>query len=164
MAIKLDETIREKLGGVYSPSAEIQFEKYPKCQGGFVVLFGCDPNRADELTNAVFDEMKSIIENGPTAEDLDKVQKLHIRNFETSEQENRFWLNTLQNVDYYEYDINEATVQAQTKRAMSITADVLKSTVAKYINMKKYVRMVLVPEAGAATPEATPATTPSTEK
>jgi zinc protease len=158
MAIKLDETIREKLGGVYSPSAEIQFEKYPKCQGEFIVLFGCDPNRADELTNAVFDEMKSIIENGPTAEDLDKVQKLHIRNFETGEQENSFWLSTLQNVDYYGYDISEATIQAQTKRAMSITTDILKATAAKYINMKKYVRMVLVPEAGATT------TTPATDK
>jgi zinc protease len=160
MAIKLVETIREKLGGVYSPMSQIEFEKYPKCRGNYAIMFGCDPNRADELTKAVFDEMNSIIKNGPTAEDLDKVQKLHIRNFETSEQENSFWLSALQNVDYSGYNINEATVQAQTKRAMSVTADVLKATVAKYIDMNKYVRMVLVPEASAAKP----ATTPATEK
>ncbi len=142
MAIKLVETIREKLGGVYSPQSQIQFVKYPKCEGQYLILFGCDHNRADELTKAVFDEMNSIIKNGPTAKDLDKAQQLHIRNY----QENRFWINTLQNVDYQGYDINEATVQAQTKRAISITADIIKAAAAKYIDMNKYVRIVHVPE------------------
>ncbi|MDR2556827.1 MAG: insulinase family protein [Bacteroidales bacterium] len=146
ISIKLFETIREKLGGVYSPRMQIQFEKYPKPTGNFMILFSCDPHRADELTNAVFDEMNKVLKDGPTAEDLDKVQKLHIRNFETSSQENRFWLNTLQNVDYEGYDLNKASLEVQTKRAMNITASFLQQTASKYIDMNRYVRLVLVPE------------------
>jgi zinc protease len=146
ISIKLIETIREKLGGVYSPQVQINFDKYPKTEGLLIVTFGCDPNRADELTNAVFDEMNKILKEGPTAEDLDKVQKLHIRNFETSQQENSFWMSTLQNVDYTGYDLNNATVEVQTTRAMGITANTLQQTASKYIDMNKYVRLVLVPE------------------
>ncbi|MDR0763477.1 MAG: insulinase family protein [Bacteroidales bacterium] len=144
--IKLNETIREKLGGVYSPQVQIKFDKYPKPISTLKILFGCDPHRADELTKAVFDEMNKILKDGPTAEDLDKVQKLHIRNFEVSQQENHFWMSALQNVDYEGYDLNKATLEVQTKRAMDVTASVLQQTASKYIDMKRYVRLVLEPE------------------
>jgi zinc protease len=90
--------------------------------------------------------MNKVIKEGPTAEDLDKVQKLHIRNFETGSQENRYWMGVLQNVDYTGFDLNNATVEAQTKRAMDINASLLQQTASKYIDMNRYVRLVLVPE------------------
>ncbi|MDR1975029.1 MAG: insulinase family protein [Bacteroidales bacterium] len=151
--IKLTEVIREKLGGVYSPQMQLGFEKYPKPEGNLMILFGCDPHRADELTNAVFEEMKKILADGPTPEDLAKVQELHKRNFETGMQENRFWQSRLQDVDYIGYDINQADLDVQIKRAQAVTADILKTVANKYINLNHYVRMVLVPE---STPESTP--------
>ncbi len=60
--IKLNEVIREELGGSYSISAGVSFNQYPKPQFNNTVYFNCDPKRIDELvtkTESVIDSIKS---------------------------------------------------------------------------------------------------------
>jgi zinc protease len=51
--IKLDDEIREKLGGVYSISSGVYVSPVPQGELSMQVYFSCDPKRARELQNAV---------------------------------------------------------------------------------------------------------------
>ncbi len=49
----------------------------------------------DTLTKAVFQEMNQLIDNGPTSEDLAKVKETSIRERETNEKQNNYWLSAI---------------------------------------------------------------------
>jgi len=51
--IKLEDEIREKLGGVYSISAGVSVSPVPQGELSMYVYFNCDPKRAGELQTAV---------------------------------------------------------------------------------------------------------------
>jgi len=51
--IKLDDEIREKLGGVYSISSGVSVSPVPQGELSMQVYFSCDPKRARELQTAV---------------------------------------------------------------------------------------------------------------
>jgi len=53
LEIKLDDEIREKLGGVYSISSGVSVSPVPQGELSMQVYFSCDPKRARELQTAV---------------------------------------------------------------------------------------------------------------
>jgi zinc protease len=53
LEIKLDDEIREKLGGVYSISSGLGVTPAPHGELSMVIYFNCDPKRARELQTAV---------------------------------------------------------------------------------------------------------------
>ena len=146
MEIKMLETIREKMGGVYSPMIEMSISHFPKAEVEFTVMFGCDPNRADSLAMAVFAEMESIMKEGPLAGDVAKVQELHKRNFENSIQKNNFWLRVLQDVDWDGTPLSLYTTESQEKLAESMTPDLIRKVVRKYFGKMVYTKVVLGPD------------------
>jgi len=70
--ISLTDEIREKLGGVYSISANASINTIPAGEYNFSVYFQCDPGRANELIDAV---KKSINEVYTKPLDMDKFNK-----------------------------------------------------------------------------------------
>lgn len=146
MEIKMLETIREKMGGVYSPMIDLSVSHYPDAEVEFAVMFGCDPDRADSLSMAVFAEMERIMKEGPLPGDVAKVQELHKRNFENSVQKNSFWLSVLQNADWDGTPLSLYTGEAQSGLAESMTPDLIRKVVKKYFGKMVYTRVVLGPD------------------
>jgi zinc protease len=58
--IKLDDEIREKLGGVYSISSGVAVSPVPQGELSMQVYFNCDPKRAKELQTAVIAVLNRI--------------------------------------------------------------------------------------------------------
>ncbi len=58
-------------------------------------MFDTDPDKAQHLKSIIYSEMDKIVENGPTAEDLDKAVKNLMKNREQSKLHNNYWLNAL---------------------------------------------------------------------
>ena len=129
LRMKLRETLREEKGGVYSPGAFGSYELYPESTYELSVFFGCDPHRADELIADVESIIKSLKNEKVDNSYIEKVQEIQRRERETSLQENRFWLNSLQ--FYYQHEenpvnllkygelykgLNPATIQEQAKK------------------------------------------------
>jgi len=56
--IKLNDVIREKLGGVYSISADVSVSPVPQGELSMEVRFKCDPKRVRELQAAVIAVLK----------------------------------------------------------------------------------------------------------
>lgn len=57
---KLRENVRENMSGTYGVYGWTSLDKYPKSGFKTTTWLGCDPNRADELNNAIFATVDSI--------------------------------------------------------------------------------------------------------
>jgi len=93
--IKLREILREELGGVYGVGVWTSINHYPEERYKISISFGCAPDRVEELTNAVYDQIDSLMTVGTTDKYLNKVKETQKRDRETSLQENDYWLKQL---------------------------------------------------------------------
>lgn len=145
MTIKLVEQLREEKGGVYGVSANGSMQRIPVTSSMFTISFPCAPENADALSKAAIDELKKIISNGVSAADLDKIKEQQKRKLETDVKQNMFWLSNL--ADAYYYGNNPADILNKQKMTEELTSKMIQDAAKKYINLDKYIRMVLKPEA-----------------
>ena len=144
LGIRLRERVREALGGTYSigvNTAGNQLLPDPEYQ--VYVLFGSDPDRAEELRDEVFDQI-DWLQMGGEQKYLDTAKEL----FRTTRQEqirdNGFWLNQIRTTarrgesfdDIVAYD---AWLDALTLEQVAAAAD-------RYLTDDQYVRVVLLPK------------------
>ncbi len=147
MEIKLLEKIREEMGGVYSPDVQIQIERYPQSKAVFTVMFGCDPERTDEITQAVLDQIKLLIKDGPSEEDLMKVKETRKRAYEKAIESNDFWLTMMMQADYIGLDLRSLNKDFKFAEIDGVKAKTIQKTLKKFFKPDVYVRGVLKPVA-----------------
>jgi zinc protease len=70
-------------------------------------MFDTDPAKAQYLKSILYREIDKIVQNGPTAEDLDKAVESLLKNREQSKLHNNYWMQSLNT--YYMYSYNPAT-------------------------------------------------------
>lgn len=92
LTIKLIENLREELGGVYGVGARGSLSHVPVGQFTFSVSFPCSPDMVEELTDAVWKEIRKIAENGPETDDLLKVKEKRRIALEENLKRNNYWL------------------------------------------------------------------------
>ncbi len=141
--ILFDQVVREEKAGVYSGRIFANTQKYPGGEYSIVVDFICDPNRIDELTQAVKDIMTGLKnkENPETAEKVKKAQEFQQKlNFER----NGYWAGMLNR--FYLLDESPEQILEIGKWTEEITPSSLKQAANKYFNMDRISRFVLLPE------------------
>jgi zinc protease len=144
MTIKLIEQLREEKGGVYGVSAIGDVRKIPYGNSSFSINFPCAPENADTLTRAAIDELKKIIKNGISAEDLEKIKEQQKRKLEVDLKQNQFWLGSLYNAYYL--GNNPADILNRQKQIDGLSSKMIQDAAKKYINVNNYIRAVLKPE------------------
>lgn len=147
MEIELLEKIREEMGGVYSPSVQMQIERYPQPKAVFTVLFGCDPERTDELSQAVLDQIKLLIKDGPGEDDLLKVKETRKRTYEKAIESNEYWLSVMMQADYLGLDLRGLNKEFKFAEIDGVKAKTIQKTLKKFLKPDVYVRGVLKPVA-----------------
>ncbi len=105
--LRYTETIREEEGGTYGVSANITTAQYPEEKVDALILFDCDPERANDLKEIVYREIEKLYTSGPEQEDLDKAILNIIKTREESKQHNSYWLSTLYSYYYSGIDYND---------------------------------------------------------
>ena len=143
LSIKLIEKLREEEGGVYGAGARGSINKIPYSRFNFSISFPCAPSNVDKLIDASLAEVKSLIDNGPTPEDLDKVKKAKLLSRKDQLEQNRFWLSAIRSADYNKSDINN--VLDYEKNINALTREDLQNVAKKYLS-KGHLRAVLLPE------------------
>ena len=135
-------SIREEKGGTYSVGVggQIMPDYTPWYQ--LIVLFDTNEQMADELSEIVVKEIKDIAEKGPKAEDVEKVRKYLLKEYENQIQANSNWVDWL---DQYNYrGVNFAT---EYKKAVEeLTYDDLKALAAKVLADNNMAYIVMRPE------------------
>ena len=93
LSIELIETIREKMGGVYSPMVQMSASELPEPRFITLVMFSCDPKNTDKLANAVTNILEKFAKKGPKKETLAKVKEQMARSEQEDQQKNSYWHN-----------------------------------------------------------------------
>ena len=144
LSIKLRESMREDQGGVYGVGANFNMDKYPKPTYDLMINWGCSPENVDKLVNTVFEEMKKIVDNGPTDVDIEKAKETFIKERETQFKENSFWLDYLKNSNFWgEKLVNMDEFQTVLKQ---ITKSDMQKLAKSYFTPNHFVKVVLMPE------------------
>jgi zinc protease len=144
--IRIIENLREKIQGIYGGGIPVQFQKIPYSHYDFFLQLPCGPEKVDTLIKAANAEIESIIKNGPSKENLEKVKKKWKEQYKVDIKENGTWLSQLQNFyfpgDNPDYFINyDKYVDALTIKDIQDAAKLLLTT-------KNVVTGILRPEKG----------------
>ncbi|MEN0055282.1 MAG: insulinase family protein [Mucilaginibacter sp.] len=147
LQIKVLQQLREAESEVYSPKVQTSYNKYPRNRFALTVSFSCAPQNADHLVNLVEQEMQTLRENGPDADDVQKFKAQYEKTFELALKDNTFWLNYLLN----QYENNEDPMQALDtgKLLQKIDAASLKKAAEVFLSGQNMITFQLLPEKAA---------------
>ena len=144
----LREELREDRGGVYGvgvrPNVDRDEDRYQ-----LRVTFGADPERVEELVEAVFAEVAALKAGEAEARHLEAYQEQQRRARETNLQENRYWLSVLTSAAQYGEDPDDALDQPDI--AARLTMDDVRDMAVDKLDEGRYVRVVLLPVEGGGT-------------
>ena len=141
--IELREVLREDLGGTYGVGVSASLSYRPDEEYRFTISFGSDPERAEELSAAAFEEIERLKAEGPDAETVDKVRETQRRTKETNLLENRYWLSQLASFERAGRDLNGIPSYASIE---GWTAEQVQQAAIRYLRTDQYARFVLLPE------------------
>ncbi|MFC1661418.1 M16 family metallopeptidase [Gemmatimonadota bacterium] len=147
LEIRLREVIREDLSGTYGVSVNGGYDKFPEETYSVGISFGADPDRVEELTQAVFQEIHRFQEDGPSPEDVQKVTEQERRDRETNRQENSWWATQLRFADQYGADPLFLLDESILEQA---TAESIQRDARRYLRTDNYVQVTLIPETGGS--------------
>ena len=142
--IKLREVLREDMSGVYGVGVRAKPKHYPEGEYTISISFGCAPDRVEELTNAVFQQIDSLKTTGLTDKYLTKVKEKQRRERETNLKENRFWLNVLKTYDMHNEDFLD--ILEYEKLIEKLSLGNIQKAANQYFNVENYVQITLYPE------------------
>ena len=144
LRIKLWETLRGGMGGIYRVGVRPSFSRYPDEEYYFAISFGCAPERVEELTETVFAQFDSLKEVGPAEIYIAKVKEIQRRRWETGLRKNEFWLNALQ--VHYLYGEDPGNILKYGELVGKLTPDAVRRAARTYLDTGNYVKVVLYPE------------------
>jgi len=146
LRIRMRQVVREEKSGTYGVRIGGHWQTIPQERYRFNVGWGCDPNRTDELTAAVWGVIDEFQTNGPDEETLVKVRETQLRQDETNLRENRYWLGQLER--HHKRGTDAHAILELADRVATLDAAMIKNAANRYIDGENYVRVVLVPEGG----------------
>ncbi|GHN00627.1 peptidase M16 [Cytophagales bacterium WSM2-2] len=142
--IKLIETLREDMGGIYGGGMRGSMSKLPYPNYSVSVSLPCGPENVDKLIAATFAEIEKVKTNGPTEADLNKVKETYSKKYAENMKDNNYWLRALQQTVDSAHD--GANILSLEKKMNALTVKDIKDAANLYLNSKNYLQVVLNPE------------------
>jgi zinc protease len=141
LRIRLRTALREDRGGVYGVGVGASVDRF---LGTYAVSigFGCDPERVDELTAAVFEVIEQFKQEGPE-DALDKVKEADRRQQQLAQRENQAWLGAL--AAAYRYGEAPMAYLDKTDLIDELSDGALRGAAQYYLDLDRYVQVVLLP-------------------
>jgi zinc protease len=144
LSIRLRDILREELGGTYGVGVSYENTLPLKGYGAITVQFGSSPENVEKLKGAVLTEVKRLTAEGPSAEDVAKVQELERRDLETATRQNAYWVGSLQTTHLLGWD--PMAILRRKDRIEKLSPAVLHEAFKQYFPMNRYTVVTLKPE------------------
>jgi len=148
LEIRLRDLLREELGGTYSVNVSYSNTQPQRGYGTVAVAFGSAPENVDRMVAAVLEQAAKLRSEGPTVEEVQRVQELERRELETAMRQNGYWRDSMQTVHLLGWDVR--TIAKRLERAASLTRENIHAVAKKYLPENRYTVVSLLPQ--AATP------------
>jgi zinc protease len=142
--MRLREKVREEQSGTYGIWVWASTQKYPDNEYTVYIGFGCDPDRVEELTTVVFDEIEWIRDGDIDELYLTKVREIFKRGLEKSLKENGYWLNSLALALRRGED--PGSITRRDAMIDKLDSDIIKEAARSFLTPDQYIRVVLYPE------------------
>ncbi|MGN6605218.1 MAG: M16 family metallopeptidase [Ginsengibacter sp.] len=142
--IRIDQDLREKIKAIYGGGTQFQFQKIPYNHYELFLTLPTGPEKVDTLLKASKAEFESIIKNGPSKEDLEKVKKQWTEQHKVNIKENNVWLSELE--DFYFPGDNPDFFINYDKYVNALTPKDLQDAAKLLLTTKNVVTGVLKPE------------------
>ena len=143
LQIRLRELLREDLGGTYGVSVQGSLDYRPDEEYAVMIQFGSAPERAEELSAVVFEEIERLKAEGPDAETVANVRETQRRGKETDLRENNYWRSQLSARESLGIDIRTIPEYDMIE---SWTAEQVRQALIRYLRLDQYAKFVLLPE------------------
>ena len=89
------EKVREDEGGTYGVGVYGSISRYPTPQFALQIMFDTAPSKSAKLMEIIYAEADALAQNGPSAENLNKVKEYMVKKHAEDLKENRYWLNIM---------------------------------------------------------------------
>ncbi len=128
MTMLYTETVREQEGGAYGIPVSAGINEYPEKIGVVSIVLPTSPDKRKYMTEVIYRGIDDMIDNGPKAEDLQKIKEYLHRSYAESVKTNSYWMSQLVNnvtegedlTKIYEKTIDEITAKDIQKIAKKI--------------------------------------------
>jgi zinc protease len=141
---RLRDILREEMSGTYGASVGYSGIEPAKGYGTMTVSFGSSPENAARLVAAVKAEIARLQKEGPSAEDLQKVQEIERRELEVAFRQNSYWLGSLLNVHMLGWD--PLSIIRRKARTETLTRENLQEAFKRYFPADRNTLVTLNPE------------------
>ena len=142
--IKITETLREKLSGIYAGGMSGALSKDPYNSYTINISLPCGPENVDKLIKATLAEIQKVKDAGPTMADLNKVKEAFSKQYLENIKDNGYWIGRLQR--NAELGTDPSGILTLDQRMSAITTRDLQEAATKYFNMNNYFQALLYPE------------------
>lgn len=139
---RLLDRLREQLGGTYSVSAEGAYQLQPTRLYSVTLSFISAPERRDELTAAAFAVLETLKRDGPTDAEMQSVHEEALRQLQSAQQSNGFWLDRL--LRFAREDRPFGTL-LDSHLVTDVTARMVRDAARHYLDTTQYAQFVLLP-------------------
>ena len=143
LQIRLRELLREDLGGTYGVGVSGGLNYRPDEEYAVTINFGSDPERAEELSAVVFEEIERLKAEGPDPEIVAKVRETQRRSKETNLRVNGYWRLQLSSYESAGRDIRTIP---EYDAVDNWTDEEVQQAAIRYLRLDQYARFVLLPE------------------
>jgi zinc protease len=156
MQIRLTESLREKLGGTYSPNVGGGCQREPKPEYAIQIQFGSSPQNVELLNRAALALIDTLKNQGPTQSDVAKVQEQILRSREVDVRQNSYWVSNILARDAAGEDLaGLAEKGPYDEMVKKLSAADIRAAAKQYLDTANYARFVLLPDRTQATPTQT---------
>ena len=146
--ILMREELREKRAGVYFSGASAAMIPDPDGLYEISFLFGSDPNRVQELVDALFGLITGIQTDGPRDGLMAKARAQILHRREEQLERNYFWLDVLESYATGKVGNLAALVDLEVveDRTNSVTAADIRAAAQEFLPLDRYILVALYPE------------------
>jgi zinc protease len=141
---RLRKLLREKLSGTYDVRVSPGYSKIPHEEFRMSIDLGTDPARIDEMSAAIFREIKALRKKGPTAKEVEEVRLGEERDFETSSRQNAWWLSQIS--ERFRVGEDPEAIPRLPESFARLTPASVRAAARAYFDLGRYVQVTLYPE------------------
>ena len=106
--------------------------------------FGCDPERAEDLKQIVYDEVEALKQNEPDELYITKVREAYKTTYQENLEKNGYWLEQLEG--HYFHQLDPGLILQKNERYDGLNGKLIQETAELYLNQDNFVELILYPE------------------
>lgn len=136
------ESVREREGGSYGVGVGGGMRSVPTSEEYLIIQFDTDPEKQERLLGVIYEEIETILRDGPLANDVDKEKASMLKDFEENMRDNDWWQGALYR--YYRY--GENVVENYVPLVEAITQQSVQQALEELVKPNNRIEVVMLPE------------------